>query len=92
MTDALTRTRDRVNAIGGTPANPTEAARNEVVAEVLAIIEAEIGDQECAAELLSDLLSLHHEREAIGGGPGFAARYRAAIERAESFLGLDDTP
>ena len=92
MTDALTRTHDRVNAIGGGAKNGEQAIRNQVVNEVLAIIDAEIGEQECAVELLSDLLSLHHEREDIGGGPGFAARYRAAIERAESFLGLDDTP
>ena len=91
MTDALTRTHDRVNAIGVPIVHdPIQAARNEVVAEVLAIIDAEIAGQECAAELLTDLVSLHYEREAIGGGPGYRARYCAAIERVEQFLGLDD--
>ena len=90
MTDALTRTHDRVNAIGGTPANPTEAARNEVVDEVLAIIENELADQESAVELLHDLISLYHEHAAIGGGPGYRFRLQKAIERAEQFLGLDD--
>ena len=89
MTDALNRARDRVNAIGGTPANPTEAARNEVVAEVLAILEDEIADQECAVELLHDLVMLLNEQAATGGGPNYYARWRAALQRAEQFLGLD---
>ena len=46
-------------------------------------------DQECAAELLHDLVMLLNEQAATGGGPNYYARWRAALQRAEQFLGLD---
>lgn len=91
-TDALSRIYDRVNAIGGVPDNKIDAGRNDVVDEVLAGLLGGVAlaaDLEIAIELLSDLLSLDAEREAIGGGPGFRGRWRAAIDRASAFLGND---